>query len=282
MLLVDDGSWDSSSRIAREYAVKHEGRLRYLEHPHHQNLGMSTSRNLGIHNARGEFIAILDSDDVWFPSRLEDQVALMKQHPEAAMVCGASEYWYSWDDPELKSQDRIIPVGCPQDQLVARPKILRHLYPLGEGSAPCPSSLLLRKSILQKVGFFQDSFPNAYEDQACLVKIYLEAPVFVSSKCWDRYRQHPNSCTSQVNTDQYHQVREYFLRWFERYLSLTRKSDPDVRTLLRRALRPYRWPNRKIAAMKRLLINAAKRLLPEKIYLFLRNRFRAPADPRHS
>ena len=191
------------------------------------------------------------------------------------MVCGASEYWYSWEDRELKSQDQITPVGCPQDQLIAHPQMLRYLYPLGEGSAPCPSSLLLRKSVLQKVGFFQDSFPNAYEDQACLVKIYLEAPVFVSSKCWDRYRQHPLSCTSQVNTGQYHEVREYFLRWFKRYLRIAGKSDDEVRALLRRALRPYRWRNRKIRAMKLPLINVVKRMLPEKIYLILRNRFRA-------
>src|SRR5215218_10922420 len=63
LLLVDDGSSDASTRIALRYAEEHPGRVRYLEHPGHQNRGMSASRNLGISHTKGEYIACLDADD---------------------------------------------------------------------------------------------------------------------------------------------------------------------------------------------------------------------------
>src|ERR1051325_5362212 len=67
LILVDDGSTDSSSGIARQYAELHPGRVRYLEHEGHQNRGQAPARNLGIRHAAGEFFAFLDCDDIWLP-----------------------------------------------------------------------------------------------------------------------------------------------------------------------------------------------------------------------
>src|SRR5436190_10910923 len=59
LLLLDDGSRDGSSEIARCIAAQHTTRVRYLEHTGHQNLGMSASRNLGIRYAKGAYVAFL-------------------------------------------------------------------------------------------------------------------------------------------------------------------------------------------------------------------------------
>src|SRR5688572_6006241 len=67
LLLVDDGSKDSSSMIARRYAEEFPAKVRYLHHHGHQNLDMPASRNVGITAARGEYIAFLDADDIWLP-----------------------------------------------------------------------------------------------------------------------------------------------------------------------------------------------------------------------
>jgi glycosyltransferase involved in cell wall biosynthesis len=56
LLLVDDGSTDNSTKIALKYAQQDPEKVRYLEHENHQNLGMSAARNLGINNAKGEYI----------------------------------------------------------------------------------------------------------------------------------------------------------------------------------------------------------------------------------
>src|SRR5438105_1562536 len=67
LLLVDDGSTDASTEIALRYAKQYPEKVRYVEHRGHQNRGMSAARNLGIRNAKGQYIAFLDADDVWLP-----------------------------------------------------------------------------------------------------------------------------------------------------------------------------------------------------------------------
>src|SRR5215217_4669680 len=96
LLLVDDGSSDDSSQIDLRYAERYPEKVRYLEHPAHQNRGMSASRNLGIRHAKGEYISFLDADDVWFAHTLEQQLAVLSSHPEAGMVYGSSLYWFGW------------------------------------------------------------------------------------------------------------------------------------------------------------------------------------------
>jgi glycosyltransferase involved in cell wall biosynthesis len=82
ILVIDDGSTDDT-RAVLEQLWPDEPRLRYI---YQENRGLSGARNTGIDKARGQFMAILDSDDTWAPWKLAAQLACFERFPEAVMV----------------------------------------------------------------------------------------------------------------------------------------------------------------------------------------------------
>ncbi len=241
MLLVDDGSSDGSSDLARRYARQYPERIRYLEHGEHQNCGMSASRNLGIRHARGDFIAFLDADDAWFPQALEEQVALLQAHGEAAMIYGPLLWWYSWTGrPEDQARDYIEDLGVPANTLV-RPPSLLPLFLLDR--AAVPSGILVRREAIDRFGAFEEAFRGEYEDQVFCAKICVNAPVFASDRCCYRYRQHPDSSVSiGLRTGQTDSARMVFLNWLEAYLSDQKIKSPGIWQALRHELWRFRHP----------------------------------------
>src|SRR5215213_4686997 len=237
LLLVDDGSTDESTQIALRFAERFPKKVRYLEHAGHENRGAAASRNLGLRHARGEYIALLDADDVWLPNKLEEQVAILGSHPEAGMVYGKSQYWHSWTmNPEDAHRDHVPKLGVQTDTLFEPRALSTLLYPLGRGTAPCPSDLLLRRAAVERVGVFEEAFRGMYQlydDQTFLAKVYLNEPVYVANRCWDRYRQHPDQCVAMVHeAGQYHAVRLAFLQWLAEYFYAQGVKDPEVWKIL--------------------------------------------------
>lgn len=248
LLLVDDGSFDGSTGIALRYAEQYGDRVRYLEHDGHQNRGMSASRNLGIREAKGQYIAFLDADDVYLPQKLERQVAILDAQPTAAMVYGASEHWHSWTGrTQDLGRDRRRELGVPPDTLI-QPPTLPILFLRGKAEPPGTCSVLVRREAIERVGGFVDHFRGMYEDQAFFYKLCLRAPVFVESGRWDRYRQHPDSaCAISRSVGEYAPGRpnpalQVFLDWLEAYLTEQGVADRGVWKALRAALWPYRHP----------------------------------------
>jgi glycosyltransferase involved in cell wall biosynthesis len=242
LILIDDGSTRESTEIAHAYAARYASVIRCFEHEGHRNRGISASRNLGIAMARGEFVAFIDADDVWAPTKLAEQIAIMDARPELGMVCGAARYWKSWNG----GTDVIVPTGHVVNVVVPPPEAALALYPLGKAASPCPSDLLLRREVVARLGGFEDHFTGArmlYEDQAFLAKVYLAAPVYFSDRVWINYREHAESCMASVRRDGYYdEVRLYFLNWLERYLSAIPDARPDVRAALQRSLWRFRHP----------------------------------------
>ena len=243
LLLVDDGSTDGSTAIAQDYAARYPDRIRYLEHPNHQNRGMSATRNLGIEHARGDYIAFLDSDDVWLPDKLAEQVLLMQAHPEAAMLYGRTQIWYSWTGrPEDAQRDCMFDLGVPPDTLV-QPPVLLLLMLENKVQSPTTCNALLRREAFERYGGFQEAFRGMFEDQAFFAKVCLDAPIFVADACWARYRQHPESCCAvaeRTGTDS--TARLPLLRWMNDYFTTRRVADQRVWKALRRELWPYQHP----------------------------------------
>jgi glycosyltransferase involved in cell wall biosynthesis len=249
LLLVDDGSTDESTRLAKHYVERHPDRVRYLEHPGHRNLGMSASRNLGIRHARGEFIALLDADDVYLPMKLEHQVGLLETHPDVDMVYGVTEYWHSWRGAaEDRKKNRPRNTGLPAGIVLPAGALLSPIVK-EIARTPCICGVVMRKSAIEAVGGFETTFKGMFEDQVFFIKMFAATRVLVDDRCLDRYRQHPDSCCSlefgvgqRGRDDVLSPSRQAFLEWLEEFLGRTEIRDRSIKRRITRELLIYRYP----------------------------------------
>jgi glycosyltransferase involved in cell wall biosynthesis len=255
LILVDDGSTNRSTLMARDLAAK-DGRIRYVDHPGHQNRGTSASRNLGAAHATAPYIAFVDADDVSVPDKLAEQVDLLENMPDVAMVDGALLYWSSWDPASTKA-DRVVLTGGMADRRLDPPEPMLALYPLGPGVLPGVFGLV-RRSAFDAVGGWEERFRGLYDDHAFRIKIYLRYPIYISSRTWYHYRQHDASYCSQTSRTDYWRLRGVFLEWLEAYLGP--HGDPRVLAAIRRAHRELLYKRLTAPVLDRLPEEFQRRL----------------------
>jgi glycosyltransferase involved in cell wall biosynthesis len=256
LILVDDGSSDRSSEIAKRYAERDPARVRYLDHPGHGNLGPSAARNLGVAAAHGEWIAFLDGDDVWLPNRLERGVALAVAHPDAEMIYGRTEYWRSWDATASPQSDHIQPHYFRANRVLPPPKLLVGYLSL-RAAYPCMGSVLVRRRAYLAVGGFEESFRGLAEDLVFFGKISLQYPVYVSEECWDRYRQHSDSLTAVADAQEVRRAHRAYLSWLDGYIEREGTNHKRLRTEVRAATRRNeRTPKHWLLRLNRVLRRA--------------------------
>lgn len=292
LILVDDGSTDGATEIALNFSRLYPERIRYIEHPGHENRGMSASRNAGVRAGRGDLISFLDADDIWLPERLERFVATAQAFPEAGMIYGPTLYWYSWAEargmlPPVEGQEDFPGhLDLPTDRLILPPVPLRQFLLSRGGCLPGICSLLIRRDAFEAIGGFEERFRGLYEDQVFLSKMALSSPIVVIDDVLDYYRQHTESCCyrgleeGDYHPEDYHPARGIYLDWLQKYLMQIGLKDSVINRSLRQQLRPYRWPliaksvNRLLAA-KRDSKRTMARLLPGPIANLARTALRA-------
>ena len=157
LIVVDDGSTDNTRDILNAYKED----IIILRQA---NKGVSAARNMGIASTSSRFIAFLDSDDLWLPDKLSTQIAFFDAH-EDALICQTGESW-------MRNGVRVNPKN-------------RHRKFSGDifqGSlALClisPSAVMLRRSLFEEVGVFDESLP-ACEDYDFWLRISCRHPVFL-------------------------------------------------------------------------------------------------------
>lgn len=82
IIIVDDGSTDNTVKLINEFSIGKE-KTHIIEQ---SNRGPSSARNTGINYAHGEYIAFLDSDDEWYPNKIEKQIQLYKKNKDAVLI----------------------------------------------------------------------------------------------------------------------------------------------------------------------------------------------------
>ncbi|MCB0628217.1 MAG: glycosyltransferase family A protein [Saprospiraceae bacterium] len=246
LLLVDDGSTDDSTVIAREYVRQYPQKMRYLEHEGHQNKGISASRNLGIRFAKGKYVAFLDADDIWLPHKLERQVEILDARPEAGMVYGSLYYWYSWTgDPNDRQRDYIGEVwNYPSLTMLTWPEYLP-LFVREQILVPSPTCIMARREVIQQIGGFEDDFRNLFEDQVFVAKMSLAAPIVLLKEYLEKWRRHEGSSTylSEKVAGEEQRMRSVYLTWLKKYLAQIGVKDTRLRLVVIKALLPYRYPH---------------------------------------
>jgi glycosyltransferase involved in cell wall biosynthesis len=232
MVLADDGSDDGGSAIAKEYAARDPQRFVYVEHAGHARRGLPATRNLALAHGRGEFIALLDADDLWLPHKLAEHVAMLRAQAETQWLYGRSEYFHQDGRPAY------LPEEAPPGQYLP-PRLIKLNLPLGTFSPPTPSSLMFRRAVIDQIGAFEESFTyphlHYFEDQAFLAKLYLNFPGTVVDRCYTRYRVHPQTITAgTVKAGQAHTARRFYFDWLRQYLRSQNIEDAQIWRLIDR------------------------------------------------
>ncbi|RDH83779.1 MAG: hypothetical protein DIZ80_06475 [endosymbiont of Galathealinum brachiosum] len=159
IIVIDDGSIDETSNIVRSY----EQNIVYL---YQENAGVSAARNAGISIATGELIALLDSDDLWYPDKLEIQVNAYLNNPEVSLIHTGID-----KSPDFKGYVPIV-----NDDLIP---VIKEFEAVFKDSNLKTSSIMIPKKVLDDVGLFNVELPTAEDRDLFLRCSYNKLVIFI-------------------------------------------------------------------------------------------------------
>ncbi len=200
LLILDDASTDSTHEAVSPFLK--DPRVRLITHP--ENVGITENRNYGLSIAKGEFIAMLDSDDVWLDEcKLKRQVELLDVHAECGIVGTFAK--------KINKDGAVIGeiIYKAADSSIRRNMMGRNQF--------TQSSVLLRKSVLDSVGWYDENIP-IWEDYELWLRIgtmfkLRNIPEFLTG-----YRIH--------GTNASHESKEKSIKAYEMIYRLYRKQYP--------------------------------------------------------
>lgn len=163
LIVVDDGSTDDTPAVLKRYNTS-------LQVFYQRNGGPGAARNRGIKAAKGDIIAFLDSDDVWLPSKIERQVAVLQRLDESVPCCLCSAHLRFVDRPTLTSfQNALLNPPDPEGLWLNVPEVLTNRFVLFN------QMVAVRRSALEKVGGFNERL-RFLEDYDLALRLSLLGP----------------------------------------------------------------------------------------------------------
>jgi len=184
LIVVDDGSTDSTREVVSSFI---DTRVRYI---YQENGGVSSARNTGIKASEAEYIAFIDSDDIWLPGNLELKVKLLDSRPEVGLVCSDAYFFDNNTGTTLgrRWHDRTLHDWVNLEKIAKQP--LKEL--LYKGCFIMPQATMIRRRVFATVGYFDESLPTS-EDWDLFVRIFQRFPLEIIDIPLLKIRRHGTS-----------------------------------------------------------------------------------------
>lgn len=189
LVFIDDGSTDQTKEIVEAYAQK-DSRVKYF---HQENSERAVARSYGISLAQGKYICLVDSDDLWYPEKLAEQLKVMEEHPHV-VLCYASVNRIDFDNERVQAAAR-------QQQgssgYVFEDLLMRNFIP--------SVTPMIRAEVAKNIGSQVTEF-IPYEDWDFWLRISKEGEFYHIEKPLGDYRLHPGQSVKNVNAEKIEEV----------------------------------------------------------------------------
>lgn len=170
IIIVDDGSTDKSLSICEDIANNND-KIKIFQHYDKKNHGRSASKNLGIRNAKGNYIAFLDADDFYLPNRFLNDIKIFSQDKSVDGVYNSiSAHFYRESNLTEKNKLQLTSIR----DIIKPDKLFERMGPFGHMGYFSGIGLTVKRGIFEKVGYFNESLAVA-EDTELWVKMALKA-----------------------------------------------------------------------------------------------------------
>ncbi|GAB2929842.1 hypothetical protein GCM10027181_30980 [Rheinheimera gaetbuli] len=193
VIVIDDGSTDDSISVLSQFGDK----ITLIQQT---NQGPAAARNAGLQAAAGEYIAFNDSDDLWLPGKLTEQVSYLQQHPNVGLCyCG----WTEWDGTTALANVTanlvdVAPVIAPK-----QPGSEGWLYlDLLKESVIHTITAVLRREVIDNVGMFNTDY-RIGEDHDFWLRVSQKYRIAKLNRVYALYRNNPASITKKVQDKNY-------------------------------------------------------------------------------
>lgn len=187
LIIVDDGSEDKSLEVINAYSQK-DKRIKVFTHENNINKGLAETIKLGLSNATGEYVAFLESDDIWVHNYLEEKIKIIQKYSEIGLIFNSVKMF--GDNDTISEYDKYFELS---KKILNKLKFPRNIFNfmLLSNFIPTFSCVMVKKDILDSCKF--ETLYSPWLDWALWLQIAYKSPFYYIPKDLTKWRMHKKS-----------------------------------------------------------------------------------------